>query len=332
MLTKAQSPESTEHAQVVDFLRRRNQQIAAATATAPPRPAPKPEKEPRGPLLRNIAGPAEPPKYVGTPRPTESLSRPRRVPSLAADSFGYPFLRYAKPQPEALNKMVRKNRYLWESKINNIIRVEEDLAPSCLLEDKWEEEMHQQMVRAGLIGESGGPRTPDEETYLWSAMQSKLWYEWRLENMWQHWTARGEAMHGLVLEERALAAKEKGEQGDSLPALADSFRGSEETRERAPQSQTREDSGPPPNLVRIQEGDAMPAQRTAMTIKKELADEGIPFEEDPADPFVSPVWPRLAERCTGRMKRWVRRIQGSNKGRDEDTFSSLVRAQKKATQ
>ena len=325
MLTKAQNPESAEHTQVVDFLRKCNQQAAATRASAPP-PRPKPKREPRGPLLTNIAEPHEPPKYVGTPRPSESLPWPRRVPTLAAESCGYPFVRYVKPPPQVLNQMVRRNRELWMSRIRNIISVEEELTPQYLIEDKWDELMDREMVRAGLIKENRS-RVPDEETFVWSAMQSKLWYEWRVENMWQHWTARGDAMQKLVQEERALVAKEKGGQGaDDLTTLAGNDFQKPETRTPTHQSRKEDLKA---NLMPVKQ--AMPALGSAMLIKEELAKEGIPLEGVSADPFVSPVWPRLLHKSERRMKRWLAQARGNDKGhaRDSDDFSNIIRAQVK---
>lgn len=330
MLTKAQRPDSTEYAQVVTFLRKRNQQAAATRANSPPQPPPQPEKGPRPPLLTNTARPDEPPNYIGTPRPTQSLSRPRRIPSLATDSFGYPFLRYSKPHPKTLDQMVRKNRYLWESKVNKIIWVEEDLVPSSALEDQWEERMHWEMVRAGVI-ERANPNVPDEETFVYSAMQSKLWFEWRLENMWQHWTARGEAAHELVQKERVLAAKETGsEQTDDLPALVGGFQESGD-KAQTPQRKKKRDYSEKQDSVKVANFDPMPALTSATIIKKELTRDGIPFEETGADPFASPLWRRLAYRSSGRVKRWATRARNGGKGHeDDDNISHVIRAQMKA--
>ncbi|KFH46124.1 hypothetical protein ACRE_030910 [Hapsidospora chrysogenum ATCC 11550] len=325
MLTKAKSPESSEHHNVVSFLRTLNRKAAKQRASTPPPPSKEPKnKEAHPPLLTKVSGPAESPKYTAEPRPSEPMNRPRRVPTVTGNSYGFPFIRYSKPHPRDMDQMVRRNRDTYEKRINSIIWVEEELAPQAALEDQWDERMYREMVRAGLA-EGGRSHVPQDETFLWSAMKSKLWYEWRLENMWEHWTARGEALHQLAQEERALAAKEKGE-NDDLGPLADTILKSQEETGEEPRRRTKKPFGQR-DQVTTPNSHPMPALDMARSVERRLEKKGVDVGLSSPDPFSSPVWAQLVEKSEQRLKFWVKRSRhGGGKGPRLDDDDPLAAA------
>lgn len=333
MLTKAKSPESSEHAEVASFLRTLNRKAAKQRANTPPPPYRKPKnKEAHPPLLAKVSGPAEPPRYAAEPRPSEPMNRPRRVPTVTGNSYGFPFVRYFKPHPKDMDQMVRRNRDIYEKRVTRIIWVEEELAPQAVLEDQWDERMYREMVRAGLA-EGGRSHVPEDETFVWSAMKSKLWYEWRLENLWEHWTARGDALQNLAQEERALAAKEKGESGDLGP-LADTILKPQEETEKEPRRRTKKPFGQR-DQVTTPAYHPMPALGAARSVERRLEKKGVDTGQSSPGPFSSPVWAQLVENCEHRLKFWVKRSRhGGGKGPrldDDDPLTAALVAGRKSS-
>jgi len=326
MLRKAKIPESPEHHEVVSLLRTRNQKAAKQRANTPPPP---PSRGPRNKethphLLTKVSGPAERPKYISESRPSESVKGPRRVPNVAAEAHGFPFIRYTKPHPKDMDQMVRRNRNLYVKRIEGILWAEDQLAQQALLEDQWDERVYREMVAAGLA-EPGKSHVPQEETFVWNALKSKLWYEWRLENMWEHWTARGEALQKLADEERVLAAKEKGE-SDYMGPLVDTMGPREEPQIDEPRRQTtrpilqRDKVSTPRRFV------PMPALAEARSAERKLVKKGVDIGLRP-DPFSSPVWAQCVENSEERLKIWVKNTRHNNgKGQKVDDDDPLVSA------
>ncbi|KAF4122083.1 DNA repair protein [Geosmithia morbida] len=162
ILTKARIVDSPEHDRVVNLIRqpqaKKTSDRSSGSSSSSSQPKPKKQttsgekgqKKKRPPLLVNVAEPGQPPRYTGRPRPASILKHPRRVPTLCAESLGYPFLRYRKPHPPTLDSMVARNRMLWEARVASVIRAEEEMAPAAALEDRWEDALQEEMARAGL--------------------------------------------------------------------------------------------------------------------------------------------------------------------------------------
>ncbi|KAI6783601.1 uncharacterized protein J7T54_005630 [Emericellopsis cladophorae] len=264
MLSKAASSNSKEYAELVAFMRdlasqrasqraRDNQRTEAtapdiaATQITPGQATERSDSpakevfEPRGPLLAITSGPGEPPSYLGTPRPVETLGRDRRVPQFVTDSYGVPFLRYSKPHDPKLDRMNGQRRKMWLATMEKFKASTDTLVPDFSLEDVWEHHLANAAHKEGAeiadsepmswIESSGaqgplettdnspGPRSLGnaKDTYMWTALKTSLWYEYRLERVYEDFVARAEALVNLRGEERRLAALEKGE--DTNPSI-----------------------------------------------------------------------------------------------------------------
>ncbi|PFH55829.1 hypothetical protein XA68_17556 [Ophiocordyceps unilateralis] len=208
MFAKAQTPASAEHGQLVAFLRSHPARQPASSRSARTSESESASRVPAEPLIKNIAGPYEPPRYVSSrmPRPQSSLNGPRRVPILAMTCHGQPFLRLQKPQPVAMSRAIGRKEAIFKKKLSNVVHITDEILPSAECEDEWDRQVAQLMVR-----ELGQNPDQDESLYTsfrWSAILGKLWMEWQLEKTWQDWIARGTALHELVEQERALAEQE----------------------------------------------------------------------------------------------------------------------------
>jgi len=263
MFSKAASSDSKEYAELVAFMRdlasqraeQRSRDNQRTEATAPDTAASQtipgqaiersnsPAKEayePRGPLLAKTSGPGEPPSYVGTPRPVETLGRDRRVPQFVTDSYGVPFLRYSKPHDPRLDRMNGQRRKMWLATMDKFKASTDTLVPDFSLEDVWEHHLATAAHKEGVdisdpepttwiessstqgpleaTDDSPGSRSTGSAkgTYMWTALKTTLWYEYRLERIYEDFVARAEALVNLREGERRLAALEKGE--DATPS------------------------------------------------------------------------------------------------------------------
>ncbi|KAK1782310.1 hypothetical protein QBC45DRAFT_402610 [Copromyces sp. CBS 386.78] len=236
LLTVARDESSPAHAQVLQFLRENNERVLAIRekkrqeAEIPNRFAPKPGTVP---LLTKIPNPdgKGPPTFVPTvrPLPLEKLSGGvRKLPTLD-DLGGHPFLRLRKPQSEYLGRVLRqkfKRRQRWAEKYHELVT--EELA-DAEQEDAWDE-----MVEEVLEGvpqpwdspeyyatdSSGRQRWTQSKqsakrvrksqgSYAHAVKLSMTDLEFKQKREWDEMIERGKALWKLVLEERALAAKEK---------------------------------------------------------------------------------------------------------------------------
>ncbi|CCC09800.1 unnamed protein product [Sordaria macrospora k-hell] len=236
LLTLARDESSPAHADVLQFLRENNERVLAIRekkrqeAEIPNRFAPKPDTVP---LLTKIPNPdgRGPPTFVPTvrPLPLEKLSGGvRKLPTLD-ELGGHPFLRLRKPQSEYLGRVLRqkfKRRQRWAEKYHELVT--EELA-DAEQEDAWDE-----MVEEMLEGvpqpwdnpeyyatdNSGRQRWTQSKqsakrvrkthgSYAHAVKLSMTDLEFKQKREWDEMIARGKALWKLVLEERALAAKEK---------------------------------------------------------------------------------------------------------------------------
>jgi hypothetical protein len=148
-----------------------------------------------------------------------------------------PFLRYSKPHHPELDRMNGQRRKMWLETMERFKASTEKLVPEFALEDVWEHHLgnaaHKEGVdiadpeptrwtrsssAQGKLEESDSPLNSRsmggdvKNTYTWTALQTTLWYEYRLEMIYEDFIARAEALVNLREEERRLAALERGEE------------------------------------------------------------------------------------------------------------------------
>ncbi|KAL7794335.1 hypothetical protein V8C37DRAFT_376286 [Trichoderma ceciliae] len=303
LLTKAQTPDSPEHKQILQHLR--SVRNTAAASRAVPRPPQRNPVLPPEPLLINIAKAGEPPKYVSNilPRPRDSLTGPRKVPSVSATADGQPFVRIKKPQPHALSRMIGRKNRIFEGRIMNMMDIDERVVDEAALEDEWDimmdgllaKESYKRPRRQDYSGRAAGEETsPKMETFSWSVQLSRLWWEWKVEKTWEDWIARGEALHDLVEQERSLAEQER---GGVDPA-------EKNNRRTASRRDTLEFDDSPPNVG---------VSSVSPSVLLEAARRNLPRgsesarDEEMLDPFLSPAWAALVKSQQGRMLKWTGR-------------------------
>ncbi|KAM0245857.1 hypothetical protein ACHAQJ_010441 [Trichoderma viride] len=297
LLTKAQIPNSPEHNQIIQHLQ--SVRETAATSRAVPQPPRKPNPVlPSEPLLINIAKANEPPRYISNilPRPRDSLQGPRKVPSVSATADGQPFVRLRKPQPHALSKMIGRKTRIFNGRIENILETDESVVSEAALEDEWDRMIDELLAKESSTRTRNRENSPRSETFSWSVQLSRLWWEWKIEKTWQDWTARGEALHELVEQERCLAEQE---QGGTRSDQAE-----KNSRPTTSQQDALEFDDAPPNVV-VSDISPLPlleAVRNNLPQGAELAQD-----EDTHDPFQSPAWAALVKAEHGRMLMWAKR-------------------------
>ncbi|KAJ6788652.1 hypothetical protein PWT90_06960 [Aphanocladium album] len=222
-LDKAQHINSCEHQHIVRNLSSMKQ-FPPRRPTAATRPDDATQKS--EPLLIKLSKPGETPRYTSCryPRPLNSLSNRRRVPSVAATAEGLPFLRTSSAQPHEMSRMIGRKNKVFQDRIAKITSLRDELVPAAEWEDQWDHLVSQQLRREGLPQEDSSRDMTED--YAWSLRLSRLWFEWKTELTWQDWTARGEALQHIVDHEQELADIEAGKNHE--PASA------EEQRERPP--------------------------------------------------------------------------------------------------
>jgi hypothetical protein len=320
LLTKARTPKTPEHDRILHLLHKREAETARTRAARPPRPQPQEEQgqqevkeekkeRPRYPILTNIAAPGEPPQFVGRPRPqSEFPGKPRRIPSLAAVSEGFPFLRYTKPQPEALTRLISRKRSRWIKTMDGLLHAEEEAAPWAALEDQWDDLVMKQMEReqgrgASLEGSGLSERKPEDhtETYLYSTVMSRLWHEYRLDKMWEEWNARGKALYDLLKAERALAEEEGTQPRDQRLGSAPTL---EETDAAAAAASSQRATPTSARGSVIPVNRALPCVEEGMRLTKEFAGHPSMYDQT-HDPFTTPIWEGIVKHQHRRLVKWM---------------------------
>lgn len=176
---------------------------------APPKPPP---------LLENIAGLREPPKFVSKvlPRPSASLKGERKVPLMGHTAHGQPFLRMKKPQPVSLSRRLSRNDEKRATLIDRVKFWEDEGSFWLAVEDQWDHVIRAQMAKEGF--EDTESATDAESSFSWIARLNLLWAQWKIETQWLNWVARGKALYSIVEQERALAQQERG--GSAVPTIS----------------------------------------------------------------------------------------------------------------
>ncbi|KAM0415838.1 hypothetical protein ACHAPT_013198 [Fusarium lateritium] len=212
LLTRGQSADNPEHAQILQHLRQRNETSALSRSNAPPPST----RRNNPPLLTKISPPDAPPEYEPTvrPLPKAAFVGERKVPSVANTSEGQVFLRIKKPQPRVLSRAVGRRSRLFKEDLWKLLDLEEEGINAADQEDRWESIVNKQLTAEGF--EDKVTREGTLGSYRWSEYLAKTWHESQLDRRWSDWIARGKAVHELTEKERALAEKEKQSPGASF--------------------------------------------------------------------------------------------------------------------
>lgn len=236
------------------------------------------------PLLLKVSGPGEHPRYAASrpPLPAESLKGQRLVPMVAATADGMPFLRLRKTQqPPTMSRMIGFKVGWYNRNMDKLVQIDEQESKDALIEDRWEELIERQMLDEGV--DTAEFSKDLKETYSWSVQLSRLWWEWKIDNIWQDWVARGEALQRIVDNEQELADKEQGKEKWAVPA-----RSKTEANVVVHKVQTM----PPPINS---SPNWPPAQRVAYT-----------------DPYLSDDWQTVISSAFGRMMKHTKATMDEN--------------------
>jgi hypothetical protein len=200
--------------------------------------------------------------------------------------------------------MIGRKTKIFVGRITNILETDESVVSEAALEDEWDRMMDQLLAKESStrarqqeyssrsFEEKGSPRM---ESFSWSVQLSRLWWEWKIEKTWEDWTARGEALHDLVEQERSLAEQERGERSD--PAKKND-------RRTASRRDALEFDDAPPNVA----VSGTPPLPLLEAVRKNLP-QGTELTqgEETHDPFLSPTWAALVKAEQGRMLKWAER-------------------------
>jgi hypothetical protein len=206
-----------------------------------------------------------------------------------------------------MSKMIGRKTNIFNDRIMNILDVDEWTASQAALEDEWDRMMDKLLAKENpeKTESQAFPRRPFDENYFpmeetfgWSVQLSRLWWEWKVEKTWEDWTARGEAFHELVEQERSLAEKERGRSENDL-LKKDNRRATARLRRDA-----EEFDDAPPNVA-VSDTTGLPLLQ-ALRSNLHKNTNSMP-DEAPHDPFLSPAWATLVKTEQGRMLMWARR-------------------------
>lgn len=132
------------------------------------------------------------------PMPQELLTGRRKVPNFVVTN-GFPFLRYAKPQPPEISGLIRYKTARRERLIQDMKRLQGQAQQDAMAEDRWENTLR------GICG------TGDEKQSSYSeSVQAGLDYVFTELNKYNaDVMERGNKLFSVHLKEKLLASKEK---------------------------------------------------------------------------------------------------------------------------
>ncbi|KAI0112513.1 hypothetical protein GGR51DRAFT_507359 [Nemania sp. FL0031] len=238
----ATSPSSAHHASITSFLRARLAERQRSLANRGPPPGIKPAAPRPGtiPLLVNIS----PPPSRQNPNPAPEYTTPsrpraqselggtgrRKVPRLEmANSF--PFLRLTKPEPVLLSRVLAQKVVRRAEREFAVRELTDEALPDAYLEDRWDEIVAEQLraeqpanrnrnpntnpfqrEREWRNGNNGHNGTAGEHSHASTVRQHGIGAVMAsLTREHVDMVARADAMRRLIIEEKALVAKEKAE-------------------------------------------------------------------------------------------------------------------------
>lgn len=209
-----------------------------------------------------------------------------------------------------MSRMIGRKNRIFESRIMNILDIDERVVPEAALEDEWDRMMDELLAEEGSkkgrrkqqdLRQSVREDRSKMETFGWSVQLSRLWWELKIEKTWEDWIARGEALHELVEQERSLDEQERGR------SYATKRKDSNNRRVASRRSELDYDDAPP--NVGLSPIPALPLLEVIRSTMPR--DEGLEEAEETQDPFLSPSWAALVKSQEGRMLKWAgKRVVG----------------------
>lgn len=205
--------------------------------------------------------------------------------------------------------MVGRNVRTFEHRVGKILEADEDLVPEAVLEDQWDAMMSDLQVRQGQ------PVQEDDEDiesqYTWSAQLTRLWWEFRAEQMWQDWVARGAALNDIVEAEKKLVSQKLStmaiRQGDAPPPLR--RKGASKKDPFAAVGPPLKPASPPKRSQNTRNRDVKVSPGLPMRLVTKWArinDQLGPAElHCNVDTFSSPSWAELMRAEKARMIKWT---------------------------
>lgn len=209
-----------------------------------------------------------------------------------------------------MSRMIGRKNRIFESRIMNILDIDERVVSEAALEDDWDRMMEELLAEEGSEGgrrkqqdlrQSARENRSKMETFGWSVQLSRLWWELKIEKTWEDWIARGEALHQLVEQERSLDEQERGRSNATK-------RKDSNNRRAASRRSELDYDDTPPNVGLS----PIPALPLLEVIRSTLPrDEVFETGEETQDPFLSPSWAALVKSQEGRMLKWAgKRVVG----------------------
>ncbi|KAH6843226.1 hypothetical protein B0I37DRAFT_384007 [Chaetomium sp. MPI-CAGE-AT-0009] len=212
LLSRAADTTSPEHASALTFLRENQARVLDVKAKAAEAAAKRVSTAPiegRTPLLKRVSADGEAPVYepAGPPRPLEAFKTGVRKPPTLAATSGVPFLRFWKPQPRFLERVVRQKSQRRAKRVTRMLEMQggEEME-SAVEEDQWER------LVAKMLAEQDGGRAAvptREKTYKQTLCDAISYLSEVVERERVDLVARGEAMWKIVLTEQDMALQEE---------------------------------------------------------------------------------------------------------------------------
>lgn len=161
------------------------------------------------PLLTKISAPGEYPKYEPTvrPLPKTAFVGERKVPVPGYTAEYLSFLRIKKPQPAPFSRALGERTARYRQAISAIKDIDTEHVYAAAHEDLWDGIMHRLLYEKGVTVEE--TREGPLESFRFSVILSKAWWEMKIFRFTKDSIARSEALSRLVEQERALAKEEK---------------------------------------------------------------------------------------------------------------------------
>ncbi|KAK4236191.1 ubiquitin-conjugating enzyme [Achaetomium macrosporum] len=217
LLSRASDQSTPEHSSVLAFLRENQARILAIREKAAAEAAKRISTAPiegRPTLIKKISADGEPPVYAvaGPPRRLSSFRSGVRKPPTLGATMGVPFLRFKKPQPRFLERVLRQKSQRKEKRIAKILEMQAEVMDDAVAEDQWEELVAEMLARKNRRGKKAkkGERE-DKSTYKQTLCDAVLSLSQIAERERQDLVARANAMWQIVLAEQDMALKEEKE-------------------------------------------------------------------------------------------------------------------------
>ncbi|KAJ0348026.1 hypothetical protein COL154_009283 [Colletotrichum chrysophilum] len=205
----ARVPESKEQAEIITYLRQKNEHIARAEAKKRPGRKPRdPATPPPKPVLQRISADGEEPKYVSRlfPRPRDSFEGRRKIPQVIVTAQGHTFLRHKRPQPRVVSDILRRKTWR-KARINEVsIEMTECDYAAAREEDEWDRLVDEQLRAAGQ--HSRVDHSPSTSTYYQSVQDSYYHMIGQIDAERRNELARAKALIEAVKGEEEMLAQE----------------------------------------------------------------------------------------------------------------------------